>query len=574
MSPDPLLPDPAHLRTASLGVDANGVVITVGAIATAASCPLCRHASDRVHSRYARQLADLPWRGVAVRLRVHVRRFFCDTADCQRRIFAERLPEVAPVYARRTTRLTEVLRAVGFAAGGEGGVRLLSALALSASADTLLRLPCSAPVPEHPGVRVLGVDDWAKKRGQTYGTILVDLERHVVVDLLPDRTAEGLRDWLQQHPGVEVISRDRGGAYADGARQGAPDAVQVSDRWHLLKNLGDALERALEREHRALRAVEHQLAEPSEPAAVDQSSVVDGGEAGLPVPTDTPIGQLLATPHDGEQEAGGQEEATPHPRVEEQRTARRERRQQRVEEALARHQQGMTITAISRELGVTRKTVRRWLRAGAYRERVTPRRRSGILAPHEDSLHERWDAGCQNVALLFRELRERGYQGSNSHLRHHLARWRGQPARSPRRSGPTAPPKRPPPLTPRRARWLLVRRAEELDEAERAIVAAIERACPTAAEAHRLIAAFQALVREHNASGLEDWLDAAEASDVPELQTFAHGIRRDPLAVAAALRLAWSQGQVEGQVNKLKTHKRAMFGRASFALLRQRLLAS
>lgn len=574
MSADSLLPDPAHMRTLSLGVDADGIVITVGAIATAASCPLCRRSSERVHSRYIRQLADLPWRGVAVRLRVHVRRFFCDTVDCQRRIFAERLPVVAPAHARRTERVTEVLRAVGFAAGGEGGLRLLPTLGLQASADTLLRLLRTAPLPERPAVRVLGVDDWAKKRGQTYGTILVDLERHAVVDLLPDRTAEGFRDWLAQHPGVEVISRDRGGAYADGARQGAPDAEQVSDRWHLLKNLGDALERTLEREHRVLREVERQLAEPSEPATAETPPPAANGGAGAPVLTGAPTDRPVASPQDEDQVAAGQAEHRPATAVEELSAARRERRRQRVEDAVARQRQGMTITAIGRELGVTRKTVRRWLRAGVYRERAMPRRPPGILAPHEDYLRERWDAGCRNVAALFRELRDRGYQGSNSHLRHHLARWREHPARTPRRASPGAPPKRTLPLTPRRARWLLCRHPEDLDESEQATVAAMEQACPTAAAGHRLVTAFQSLVREHDVSGLDAWLQAAEASALPELQTFAQGIRRDRAAVAAALRLTWSQGQVEGQVNKLKTRKRAMFGRAGFELLRHRMLAS
>lgn len=570
MSADLLLPDPAHLRTATLGVDARGVVVTVSAVATAAACPLCRRPSERVHSRYARELADLPWRGVAVRLRLWVRRFFCDTPDCRRRIFAERLPELAEPYARRTSRLTALLRSVGFAAGGEGGARLVLALALRASADTLLRLVRSAVLPARPTPRVLGVDDWAKKRGQAYGTILVDLERHTVVDLLPDRRAEGLRDWLAEHPGVEVISRDRGGAYADGARQGAPDAVQVSDRWHLLKNLGDALERTLEREHRALRDVERELVKASEPAAPEPAPEPLAGpeSAETAPPTATAASEETSPPGKGEREA------TPRTRAEEQRAAGRERRRERVEEALARHREGMTIAAIGREFGATRKTVRRWVRAGEYRERATPPRCPGILAPFEAYLRERWDAGCRNVAQLFRELRERGYHGSNSHLRHHLARWREHPARTRPHTDASAPTERVPrPLTPRRARWLLLRRPEELDAAEQATLAALERGCPAAVEGHRLVAAFQALMREHDADGLEGWLQEADASDLAELRTFAQGIRRDRAAVEAALRLPWSQGQVEGQVNKLKTQKRAMFGRAGFELLRQRMLA-
>lgn len=254
MAKPTLLPDPACLRLNLLDASDAAIRAVVTTISPEAECPLCHRGSARIHSRYLRQVADLPWMGCAVHLELHVRRFFCSNRECPRQIFTERLPTVVTPYARRTTRLTDIFTLIGFALGGEAGRRLVAGMGLSSSPDTLLRLIHDAQEPSHATPRVLGVDDFSFRRRISFGTILIDLEKRIPVDLLPDREAETFARWLLDHPGVEIISRDRGGDYAKGARQGAPHAKQVADRWHLLKNLSETMQSFFLRKHPQLKA--------------------------------------------------------------------------------------------------------------------------------------------------------------------------------------------------------------------------------------------------------------------------------------------------------------------------------
>lgn len=237
-----LLPDPSCLQLMRLEADEQSLVAIVETNLSEALCPLCQCRSESIHSRYTRVVADLPWAGWAVRLELHVRRFFCQNKECKRRIFTERLPGVVAPYARRTMRLTDLLTLIGFAMGGEAGNCLVERMGLEASPETLLGLVRKAEERQVPTPRVLGVDDFSFCRRRSYGAILIDLEERMPIDLLPDREAETFKKWLLAHPGVEIISRDRGGAFAEGARQGAPKARQIADRWHLLSNLSDAMQ--------------------------------------------------------------------------------------------------------------------------------------------------------------------------------------------------------------------------------------------------------------------------------------------------------------------------------------------
>jgi transposase len=484
------------------------------------TCPICRQASGRVHSRYRRILADLPWQGRRVVPHVEARRFRCDTGSCPRQVFTERLPDIVLPRARRTGRLGDLQRHIGLALGGEAGSRLARRLIMPVGATTLLGM-VRAAAPETPkqAPRVLGVDDWARRRGRRYGTILCDLERRRVVDLLPDRRVETLASWLRGHPGAEVISRDRGGTYADAARQGAPDAVQVADRWHLLENCSQALLSVVRRRRTEVRAAAR------------------------------PTGDTLPV-----------DDRPPPMTGAERRHWERWRRQREVYgEVIRLHREGEPIKSIVRKLGIGRNTARRRVR-GADPDLFRPRQ--NMLQPHLGVLERRWAEGCHNGARLWRELRDAGFRGglrivTEWATRQRLAQRQGRAA-----SAFDAPPLR-------RVARMLTADPARLEPQERPYLDRLLAASAPLAQARDLALRFAAIVRQRCAGELDGWLADAAGS---EMQSFANGLQQDAAAVRAALELPWSNGQTEGQITRLKLIKRQMFGRAKHDLLRARVL--
>jgi transposase len=539
-----LLADPTCLRFERIISSAVSLTLVVRATAPTAACPRCGTVSRRVHSRYVRTVADLPWQGVAVRLALHARKFFCAGDGCPQLIFTERLARVVAPHARRTVRLNEALTLLGFALGGEAGARAAAGLGMAAGPDTLLARVRRAALPVYDTPTVLGVDDWAKCKGQRYGTILVDLERRHPIELLPDREAATLAAWLREHPGVEIISRDRGGAYAEGAREGAPAAVQVADRWHLLKNLSETLERLLSRQHSLV--------------AQAAKSVVVGPSA----PPFTPELQEQAAPA-----------ALVLTRAERERSERRERNLARYAEATEMRQRGAKLREVAAAVGVSTRTLRRWERRGSYPERTDCQRQS-ILAPFLPYLARRWAEGCHNALGLWRELRAQGFRGSKEIVRYHISRWRAQLPVHLRyaRGVRTTPPQALTPPSPRRAAWMLLKADSELKTEHRAFIESLCDLCPEIRVAGELAREFNRLVREKQKEALAGWLDVAAKRGLPEFESFAAGLCRDHEAVSAALYSEWSNGQTEGQINRLKMIKRQMFGRANFDLLRARVL--
>jgi transposase len=237
----------ADLCLVDVRLEHEGLTLVLRSSQTNAACPACAQPSTHVHGHYTRRLTDLPCQKRPVRVCLEVRRFACRTRGCPRTTFAERFPLLTCAYARRTLRQAEALTEVAFAQGGKAGAQLAKRLAMPTSRDTLLRLMRRSEIPKRKTPRVLGLDDFAWKKGDRYGTLLVDLEARCPVDLLPDREAVSVARWLREHPGVKLISRDRAGMYAEGAKRGAPRAKQIADRYHLLVNLRDTLKDALAR---------------------------------------------------------------------------------------------------------------------------------------------------------------------------------------------------------------------------------------------------------------------------------------------------------------------------------------
>ena len=447
---------------------------------------------------------------------------------------------VAP-WARKTARLCQRLTAIGVMLGGSAGARLSSTLGMPAARNTLLRLIRAAPLPSCPIPAVLGVDDWAYRKRHTYGSVLVDLEQRRPVTLLADREADTLAQWLQGHPGVEVVARDRAGAYAEGARRGAPQAVQVADRFHLLQNLAETLEGAFSVHAAELRAVE----------SVNSGSQETVGPA-------TPLPEASARAKAAES---------------------RERRVARYQQVWALHREGWSGAQIARQLGLGRRTVLRYLRHDGFPERQgrSDVGRSRLLDPWKSVILERWNGGCRHSRRLFHELQRQGYSGSYPTLARYTQRLRRAqvttPLRQPSKHRLPAvidSPKRP--LTPRNAAWLVLRRAEERAAEETERLNRLRLPQGPLAEAIALAEEFAALVRAREPERLEPWLTRAQDSTLSAFRNFAKKLDADIEAVRAAVSLSWSNGPVEGQINRLKMLKRQMYGRANLDLLNRRFL--
>ena len=532
--------DPEAIRIISFISNTDSISVVAETSRTFGICPFCCLPSKSLHSNYLRQLSDLPWHGVAIRIYLNTRRFRCRNDLCRRKIFCERLPKVVASYGRKTVRLQELFGILAFVLGGEAGAKTARRMGLKVSGDTLLRRIRRTSILTDQPIKVLGVDDFAFRRGERYGTILVDLEKRKPIDLLPDREAATLAEWLRKHPEIEVISRDRAGCYAVGAKAGAPQAVQVADRFHLLKNLLDGFERFLSRQHQVIAGV-FQKVFPSTGRNAKETKPLPSAAKTLEI----------------EQKAA--------------RTAIREKRFQTVKQL---HREGMPILAIARRLKMSRNTVKRFLSIKSALQRQPNCPRFSPIQQFLPYLQKRWTKeGERSSRALWKEIKTQGYPGAEGTLRHFLQKWREADEMQIRMQTiiKANVPGRAPSI--RQIKWLLFSKRVKPKEQWEEIF--LQQLCEDVQEieiSQKLVKEFHQLMTDRQSEGFQEWLEKARASGIGELIWFANGVEQDRAPVEKAFESEWSQDQTEGQVNRLKFLKRQMYGRANFDLLRARVI--
>jgi transposase len=523
---------PEGLEVEGIELQGNLLAVAIVSVLPSSCCPLCSQASSHIHSWYRRALRDVPCAGRQVVFHLSVRKFFCRNPVCARKIFTERLPTFVEPWAQVTKRLFEAVQAVGFATSGELGTRLADRIGIHSSPTTVLRRMMALSSPSSCQVSLLGIDDWSFRRGRKFGTILVDLATHAVLDLLPERNAESAATWMRKHPEIKVVSRDRGGDYASAAVAGAPQAIQCADRFHILKNLGEAVEGLLAR-HLGIKR---------------QKKVQETLEEHIPIEQAT-------------------RSVRRSPKVARLQQAYREERLARYEQVIALRKLGMSQAALAKRVGIGQSTVGNWLAAGAYPE-TTRGPYVSRLEPYLPYLFQRWESGCHNMVRLHQEIVERGYKGSYASVRDHLVRRLPEGKKNSSQGKELSPA----PLPLRQATFLFLRRPENLTSEEQADLLTLRQTHPEVNQTYELVQQFAQMLRTRTGEQLDTWLAKVADSHIPELQSFVLGVERDKPAVAAGLTLPHSNGIVEGKVNKLKLLKRMGYGRAGFPLLRQRVL--
>jgi transposase len=530
-----LLHLPEGMLIEQIHITENGLVIEVVATHPQSCCPLCSQTSSSIHSHYRRILRDAPCAGRRVQLFLTARRFYCRNSYCERRVFTERLPTFVEPWARMTIRYWKPLTDIGLATCGKGGVRLAARLGIQTSRQTILRRIMALPDVARGSVVFVGIDDFSFRRGYRFGTILVNLESHRVVDLLPDRQAETAARWMYQQPDLAVVSRDRGGEYASAAREGAPQAIQCADRFHVVKNLTEAVQVLLARCQAEILAEKKQ----DEPSQDEQ---------------DKPIISI-------------EEWRPPEPaHVEKVRLARRAGRYTRYQQVVELRQQGIKPQDIAQQLGLSDRTVHRWLAAKAFPEAKKRRKRQSSFDAFAPYVLKRWQDGERNGLALWREIKAQGYTGTERSVYRHLETLKQAEVRA------ALNPARVQKYSVNTAIWLFVRDPKKLDEIEREDLAAFCQASAPLKKAYDLLQDFLSMVHKREGQRLDAWLAKAAQSGLAELQSFAAGVEKDKDAVQAGLTWPMNNGMVEGHVTKLKLIKRQMYGKAGFALLRQRVL--
>lgn len=517
-----LLPQLSDVQVVSVEVSDTAVAVRARTRSgEPAGCTGCGQLSEWCHSRYARHLADVTLAGRPLRIDLSVRRLYCENRTCPKATFAEQVPGLTMRYQRRTPRLQSLVEDVGVVLAGRGGSRMLRILNIRLSRVAVLSQLMRVPLPPLVTPRVLGVDDFALY-GDAYGTLLVDATTRLPLTLWEGRDAERLGRWLRDHPGVEVACRDGSLAYRQGITAGAPNAVQVSDRFHLWQGLSRRVQ-DIASAHRGCL-----------PAALPPISDV------APAPVEEPLENTTAD-------------------------TRSERHAQRLFEAVqALARSGRSHSSVARELGLNRRTVSKYARANTWQEVVRrPPRKSSTLDPYLDYLQQRWDEGQHSAKILHEELQTKGYLGHYQRVKMAVAPLR--------RGLPLDEPRERPPSPREAARWITThphRRSPHINDR----LPRLLDHCPELRTAHDLVRRFAAMLENRDATSLPEWLDDLANTGLAPLTGLARALREDRHAVAQGFTTPYNSGVNEGRITDVKLQKRLMAGRAGIRLLRHRVV--
>ncbi|WP_083925368.1 ISL3 family transposase [Flexithrix dorotheae] len=494
-------------------------------------CPCCGAVSNKCHSQYIRRVHDLPSGGYRVLIEITVKKFFCAEASCICKVFCDRLGNEIAVYARKSNRMRKQLLALSCCLGGNPASRLSFCFHIPASPSTMLRILKQQPLPVFDTPTVLGVDDWALKKGEEYGTILVDIKQHQVIDLLPDREATTLQHWLEDHPGVKIITRDRASAYADAAKMGAPKAIQMADRWHLLKNIREVLKKILEKQGSVLRQAAYLLSEIEEQELKAENHSVNFSESSSTQVKNEPADKYALL----------------------------------FEEVQQLKAEGLSNRGIARRLSISRNTVNSWVKQKSY---FRPHKL--VLSATEKrwgyELRQEWDKGNNSAKQLWKHIQDQGFSGSLSAVYRVIKKFPQQKIPLPKPAITN--------WTNRKVSTLLFSHRDSLNEKEQAYLKVLCSLEPKLEKARQLSIQFRNMFTNKKPEKLEQWIIMAINSGMVELKNFATKLNQDFDAVEAGIKMEWSNGPVEGQVNRLKNIKRQMYGRAGFDLLKKRVVNS
>lgn len=536
MIPQFILPSNVQLKADAVYSEPGVLYINASACQPRSTCPICSQASRRVHSRYSRMLLDLPISGHLARVNLKARKYFCDNHACPRKVFTERFDyEIRPYY-RRMLRSNDLLARMALELGGNTGATISRYVGIPVSPSTVLRVVKKLEIqPKVWTSGVIGVDDWAFKKGRTYGTVIVDLERKEVVDLLPDREADTLAEWLKNHPEVKTVSRDRYGPYALGVKKGAPQASQVADRFHLLMNLGEATKRVFQSKGKELKDVFNLYNNPEK--------------------KNSDVEQIQPAP---QREPEQSDISSANISID---------RQHKFEKAKELYKKGFSIRLIAKTVNVQRLTVRKYISM----ERLTKRESSTStnLDAFVDFLMQE-----SNRHKTYRELHQTitsmGFNGKYSQFCFKMNEiCKIQPLYRPKVINPT-------PIrtwSPTRLSLMLYMEPDQLQgNDDHEFLNLLYEKYPEIKQMEQLVKSFKKLFQCKEDGLLKDWIEEAAHSECG-LKNFAKNLAKDFDAVNNAVITPFSNGQVEGQVNRIKNIKRKMYGRASFQLLRKMVLA-